>query len=156
MSYSSAIMSRRRLKSKVVSPAQKVFAREVARTGNIRSALLTAYTPPENQTPKELDQAAKKLVSEPKIRNAVLKIWEEEGLTISAATKRHLRILKSKGSKDKDVLNAIDMVYRGHGIYKTERDVIDENPQRSMINIFIQQSKERGLEIPAEILEQAE
>lgn len=139
-------------KGKRVTSQQKIFANEVARTGNLRAAMLTAYTPAQDVTPSELDDRAKNLALEPKIRNEIVKIWEQEGLTLNLAAKRHVEVLKSKRSRDKDVLTAIDLAYKAHGVYKPNGEE-SGGGQNSMINIFIQQSQARGIPLPKGVIE---
>lgn len=138
---------------KKLSPEKLRFAKEVGRTKNVKLAAMAALPIRQDEFPHQVEDRGRRLIRENKeIRKTVLEVWEAEGLTLSLAAKQHKKVLMSKKSRGADTLKAADMVYRGHGL-KTSVDPGDGPAVNPMIQIFLQQRKERGLEIPEGIVE---
>ena len=134
---------------------QKIFAKVVAETGDLVKAKLLAYGGGTTTVAEDAAEA-RNLVASPAARKEILRIWAEKGLTLEMATARHMEILKDKRQKGGITLKAAEMVYEAWGAFDKSRGMMGEGSGASMINIFIEQRKARGLEIPAGIIEAEE
>jgi len=130
---------------------RKQFAELVAKTGDVQAATLKVYG---GTYPSAALKRGEEITSLPVVARKVISIWNKMGLTLDVASKKHLEVLKSKQTKKGDVLKAIEMVYKGHGVYKEgeESKASDQN----FLMLFIKQRKERGLPVPKKIIEMVE
>lgn len=157
MSWRKKILHKRKysaLKEKSkITPRQKEFAKIVAETGDIAAATMQVYGGNGRVLPSEVKDKAKEVLADPAVVAEIVKLWDEVGLTLPLAAQRHFQIMMDPLSKGSDVLRAVEDVYKGHKIPGFTPG--DENiaPQKSPINIFIDQRNMRGLPIPKEIQE---
>jgi len=131
---------------------QKEFAKEVALTGDIKASTLKVYG---GTYPSKVEEKGREVLSKDRVVKKIIQVWNEMGLTLNYATKKHLEVLKSRHAKKADILKAVDMVYKGHGAYDDEGKGGKMGDQNFLM-MFIQQRRERGLPIPKEIAEAVE
>ena len=130
---------------------KKLFAKVLAETGDPHLAYKSAYRVPNLALPNELAARGKEIAAKPDVRALVIEIWESMGLTLSLASKKHLQILKSPATSGAVRLEAVEKVYKMHGVGGKTDD--GEKTPNSILNVFISQRQARGLPIPKEILE---
>lgn len=136
-------------KLKGATKRQKIFAKVVAETGDVRLGMIRAYEPPISMMPSAVEREGNKVVAKPEVRKEILRIWDEAGLTLEVAAAKHKEILESPRTKTAEKLKAIDMVYKGNEIYQDE----ERSTPNSIIQLFIDQRNERGLPIPIDLEE---
>ena len=129
---------------------KRKFIKIVAETGDLLLAQNTVY--PSQKLPSQIEKSVENKIADPEVIKGILKIWRKAGITLDLAAKRHLYILTSKNKRVKgaDILKAVDMVYRGHGIKEFAKDS-DKEDAKSILQIFVDQRRERGLPLPTEI-----
>lgn len=129
-----------------LSPQQRTFARIVSETGDLKKAAAQAYGASASTA---LEDKGRAVVAKPAVRKEILRIWAEAGLTLEKASARHEEIMMNPKSSETAVLKAVDMVYEGHGVYERK----EEKTPSNVLALFIDQRRERGLPIPAQVLE---
>jgi len=127
---------------------RRKFTKIVAETGDLRLAQTSVY-PHQSHWPAQQLECAEKRLTAPAVVKTILKVWKDKGLTLEKASERHLKIMlsNSKRVKASDVLKAVEMVYKGNQVPGFSYDK-DENIGKSILQIFVDQRKERGLSLP--------
>jgi len=135
-------------KRRTKTARKKLFARELLKSGDPKFAHLKSH-PGSTLLEKNLDEKVSSEITDPVVVKEITKIWRSQGLTLELATQKHLAILSGKGKKVKgaDVLKAVEMVYKGHKVPGFgNRD--EPGDGRGILQIFIDQRRERGLPLP--------
>ena len=138
--------------SKKPPDRQRIFAETVSQTGDLALAHLTAYKRAVNKTLEENYEAGKKLLSRSKVRELLIALWDAQGLTLADAARIHSEVA-NKSRKGSDKLRAIETIYKVHGALDSEEKVSKDGDTLNFIQLFVKASTDRGLTIPAEIIE---
>lgn len=133
-----------------LSPAQKRWNRIFAATGDSRLANFKVYGDEDHD--KTHIKNPGNLLKKPDMRMVLMRVLEDQGITIPYLVEKHKKIL-DKTKKYSDLHKAVELGYKTYGAFDDPEERAKKIDVSVGIDLFIKQREQRGLSVPAEVVD---